>query len=72
VRRSSQGRKRTAKAKKKVADAVKRGNAEREPGEWDRERLRGDDLSWLAAWPFSASIPDGHHLPIRRISPGGP
>jgi putative phosphoesterase len=33
-----------------------RGNAEREPGEWDRERLRGDDLIWLAAWPFSASI----------------
>jgi len=33
-----------------------RGNAEREPGEWDRERLRGDDLSWLAAWPFSASV----------------
>ena len=33
-----------------------RGNAEREPGDWDRERLRGDDLSWLAAWPFSASV----------------
>ena len=33
-----------------------RGNAEREPGEWDRERLRGDDLRWLADWPFSASI----------------
>jgi putative phosphoesterase len=33
-----------------------RGNAEREPGEWDRGRLRGDDLRWLAEWPFSASI----------------
>ena len=33
-----------------------RGNAEREPGEWDRERLRGDDLRWLAEWPFSDSI----------------
>ena len=33
-----------------------RGNAEREPGEWDRERLRGDDLRWLADWPFSASV----------------
>jgi len=33
-----------------------RGNAEREPGEWDRERLRGDDLRWLAEWPFSESL----------------
>jgi putative phosphoesterase len=33
-----------------------RGNAEREPGEWDRERLRGDDLRWLAELPFSESI----------------
>jgi putative phosphoesterase len=35
-----------------------RGNAEREPGEWDRARLRGDDLRWLAEWPFSESIDD--------------
>ena len=35
-----------------------RGNAEREPGDWDRERLRGDDLRWLAEWPFSQSIDD--------------
>jgi putative phosphoesterase len=33
-----------------------RGNAEREPGEWDLERLRGADVRWLAEWPFSASI----------------
>jgi predicted phosphodiesterase len=33
-----------------------RGNAERAPGEWDHERLRGDDLRWLAEWPFSHSI----------------
>ena len=35
-----------------------RGNAEREPGEWDRERLTGVDLRWLEEWPFSASIDD--------------
>jgi putative phosphoesterase len=33
-----------------------RGNAEREPGEWDRERLRDHDLRWLADRPFSESI----------------
>jgi putative phosphoesterase len=33
-----------------------RGNAEREPGDWDRDRLRGDDLRWLAEWPFSETI----------------
>jgi predicted phosphodiesterase len=33
-----------------------RGNAERAPGEWDHERLRGDDLRWVADWPFSESI----------------
>ena len=30
-----------------------RGNGEREPGEWDRERLRGEDLRWLAEWPLT-------------------
>jgi putative phosphoesterase len=33
-----------------------RGNAERDPGEWDRERLNGGELRWLADWPFSVSI----------------
>jgi predicted phosphodiesterase len=33
-----------------------RGNAEREPGEWDRERLDADDLRRLAGWPFSESL----------------
>jgi putative phosphoesterase len=33
-----------------------RGNAEREPGEWDRGQLTAEDLAWLASSPFSASI----------------
>jgi putative phosphoesterase len=33
-----------------------RGNAEHDPGEWDRARLSAPELEWLAAWPFSQSI----------------
>jgi predicted phosphodiesterase len=33
-----------------------RGNAEREPGDWDRAQLAADELAWVAGWPFSASI----------------
>jgi len=33
-----------------------RGNAEREPGPWDRARLGEDELRWLAEWPFTVSF----------------
>ena len=35
-----------------------RGNAEREPGEWDRERVGEEELRRLAALPFSQSLDD--------------
>jgi putative phosphoesterase len=35
-----------------------RGNGEREPAAWDRERLRREDLRWLAGWPLTESMDD--------------
>jgi diadenosine tetraphosphatase ApaH/serine/threonine PP2A family protein phosphatase len=33
-----------------------RGNCEREPSEWDRERVPADQLAWLAALPLTESV----------------
>jgi putative phosphoesterase len=33
-----------------------RGNAERDPGEWDRTRLSDADRAWLSGLPVSASL----------------
>jgi diadenosine tetraphosphatase ApaH/serine/threonine PP2A family protein phosphatase len=35
---------------------VIRGNTDREPDEWLAERLTADELDWLRALPFSASV----------------
>jgi predicted phosphodiesterase len=33
-----------------------RGNCEREPSEWDRERLAAEELAWLAGLPLTESV----------------
>jgi diadenosine tetraphosphatase ApaH/serine/threonine PP2A family protein phosphatase len=33
-----------------------RGNCEREPAQWDRERVPADQLGWLAALPLTESV----------------
>ena len=35
---------------------VVRGNSEREPSDWDRERLTSEELDWLAALPLTESL----------------
>ena len=35
---------------------VVRGNSEREPSDWDRERLTSEELEWLAALPLTESL----------------
>jgi putative phosphoesterase len=33
-----------------------RGNCEREPDDWDRERLTGEELAWAAALPVAVEV----------------
>jgi putative phosphoesterase len=44
-------------ARTRELDAIHvRGNCDRTPTDWDRERVSEDDLAWLASLPMTASI----------------